>query len=92
MDNPIIIKELHASEIHGSVSWFYDSCWTAGLGSDVGGWERREDVRQPRGSRRVAAGRGDPTLSGQRVRQEVWERLHLTSGPISILRVIGGMR
>ena len=40
MNDPVtIIKDLHASEIHGSVSWFYDSCWTAGLGSDVGGWD-----------------------------------------------------
>lgn len=32
-------QELHDSEINGSISWFFDSCWVAKLGDDLNGFK-----------------------------------------------------
>jgi hypothetical protein len=33
-----VLRDLHASEINGEISWFYDSCWHARLGDSMNGW------------------------------------------------------
>ena len=46
MINAQILQDLHDSEINGSVDWFFDKCWRAGIGDNLNGWksEKRLDT------------------------------------------------
>ena len=34
-----IIQRLHASEVNGSISWFFDVVWVCRIGDDLNGWK-----------------------------------------------------
>jgi hypothetical protein len=44
LDLETVIDELHASEINGSISWFYDGVWRVILSDPLGSTLRRPCV------------------------------------------------
>ena len=39
-----VLSDLHASEINGCLSWFYDGEWRVGLGDPLNGWDAETRV------------------------------------------------